>query len=109
MIAHVNESLRNCLEYLISKYPPSRHKIADSELSKHITEVKRHADVQYETLKNAGVSFVDDTGKEDFSREIKIWINKLIRELRSIFPKFKNDMRTLFRGQEGSSLGEDED
>jgi hypothetical protein len=44
-IVVIDESLRNSLEYLIKKYPPSRHKIADSELAKRITKVQKQTDI----------------------------------------------------------------
>lgn len=50
-------------------------------------------------LRNARMSFVDDTRKQDFTREIKEWLNKIVREIQRVFPKFKEDMRELFRGE----------
>jgi hypothetical protein len=102
MSSTIDVSFRNILEFLIKKYPPSKHKIVDTELAKYIKETKRQAELQYDILRNAGVTFADDTGKTDFSREIKLWLNKLITEVKRTYPKFKNSMKTLFMGPEGS-------
>jgi hypothetical protein len=39
------------------------------------------------------MSFVDNKGKRDFTRDIKVWINRLITEVRNTFPKFKSNMK----------------
>lgn len=76
----------------------------DTEISKYITEIRNHTNLENDILRNAGMSFVDNTGKNDFTREIKVWINKLLSEVRRVFPKFKKDMQEMFRGYESSSL-----
>jgi|JI6StandDraft_1071083.scaffolds.fasta_scaffold370263_2 hypothetical protein len=53
-------------------------------------------------LRNAEISFVDNSGKQDFTRDIKNWINKLVLEVKRVFPKFKQDMHEFFRGDEVS-------
>jgi hypothetical protein len=50
------------------------------------------------------MSFVDNTGKTDFTREIKVWINRLVLEVKSAYPKFKTHMKELFLGRDTSSL-----
>jgi predicted component of type VI protein secretion system len=79
---------RNILEYLIMKYPPSQNKIVDIELSRKIKEVSKHNDPQYEMLNNAWVSFSNKTNNKDFTKEIKIWLNILTKEVKKQFPKF---------------------
>jgi hypothetical protein len=68
------------------------------DLAKHVPEVKKHTDLSYDILRNAGVSFAYNDGRSDFGRDIKLWINKMISEVRSAFPKFKENMRELFVG-----------
>lgn len=53
-------------------------------------------------LKTTGVTFVDDSGKKDFAKEIKIWINRLIQESKRMFPMFKEKMKEIFLGEENS-------
>jgi hypothetical protein len=68
------------------------------DLAKHVPEVKKHPDICYDILRNAGVSFAYNDGRNDFGRDIKLWINKMISEVKSMFPKFKDNMRELFMG-----------
>lgn len=105
----VDSSMRNVLEFLIQKYPPSKHKILDTDLAKHITEVKRTGDLHYEILRNAGFTFADDTGKVDFSREIKLWLNRLVEEVKRTYPTFRHRMKELFMGRENSIDGESDE
>lgn len=108
MVAIIDSSLRNSLEFLIHKYPPSRHKVVDTELGRSIGEIKRHTELQHDVLRNAGVSFTME--KLQYAAEIKHWINRLIGEVRATYPRFKDDMKILFRGYEGSTTNEyDED
>lgn len=99
----IDSTLRTVLEFLIRKFPPSKHKIVDTELAKHIKEVKRHGEIQYEILKNAGVSFAIVKDKGNYFPEIKRWINQLISEVKRTYPSFRNAMKELFMGREGSS------
>lgn len=56
------------LEFLIKKYPPSKHKILDTDLAKHVKEVNRITEVQYDILSNAGISFVGNSQKTNYFR-----------------------------------------
>lgn len=109
IFSNIDLSMRNILEFLIRKYPPSRHKIVDTELARDIREVKRHGDIKYDILRNAGVSFTDDTGKSDFSYDIKRWLNVLIEEVKRTYPSFHGEMKKLFAGKEMSVMEEDEE
>jgi hypothetical protein len=82
----MDEALRNALEFLIKKYPPSKHKILDTELLKHIIPINKTNDAKYDILANAGMSFQANQTKSDFTSEIKIWINKIIMETKRKFP-----------------------
>lgn len=57
-------------------------------------------------LKATNYSFVDNTGKKDFTREIKVWINRLVGETKRVFPMFKQKMKEIFMGEENSIDGE---
>ena len=104
----MDRAMRKSLEYLIKKFPPSKHKIVDTSLARHIVEIKRHTDTNYDILRNAGVSFVDDTGKTDFAYDIKLWLNRLITEVKTSFPIFKDRMKELFNGNETSIADDNE-
>ena len=86
--AELDRSARNVLEFLMSKYPPSRHKIVDSDISSKIPEMRRHLEPQYDILSNAGVNFRVE-GLVDYTKEIKKFINKLIKETKGEFPRFR--------------------
>ena len=45
----------SCLEYLTHKYPPSRAKRIDTELSERIKETKSASIIKYDLLRNAGM------------------------------------------------------
>lgn len=100
-----NEASKNSLEYLIHKYPPSRTKQVDTELSERIKETKSFSMVKYDLLKNAGVYFGEKKGQTDFSTEIKQWLNKLILETKKEYPSFKQKMKDIFTNNEGSLDG----
>lgn len=48
------------------------------------------------------MNFLDDTDKSNFSKEIKIWINKLILETKKIFPLFQQKVKEIFNGDRDS-------
>jgi len=73
-VSTIDCSLRFQLDFLVHKYPPSRHKIVDTELGKHIPEMRRHTDIQYDMLRNAAVTFTTGCG----IKHIKLWLNKLV-------------------------------
>lgn len=52
---------------------------------------------------------MDDTGRTDFSCKIKVWLNKLILEVRRQFPAFRTAMRILFIGKERSVDGDNDE
>lgn len=79
--------------------------MADTELARYVEEVKQTDYTAYDMLQRTGVSFVDNSGKKDFTRDIKLWINKLIRESKRMFPIFKNKIKELFMGDENSIDG----
>jgi hypothetical protein len=54
------------------------------------------------------MSFVDDTGKTDFTKEIKMWLNMIIRESQRQYPRFKAVMRGIF-SDEASSIEKESD
>ncbi len=92
----IDEATRNILDFLIKKYPPSKNKIVDTELANKIREVNRQSDLANDILRNSGMNFSDDTGKRDFTREIKLWINRLIEHTKVFYPRFKKQMTVLF-------------
>jgi hypothetical protein len=51
------------------------------------------------------MSFTDDTGKSDYTKEIKIWINRLINETKKVFPTFQNKVKEIFNGDQNSIDG----
>lgn len=85
--AELDKASRNVLEFLMSKYPPSRNKIVDTEISAKIKDVAKNFDPKYDMLVNAGMKFNMD--KFDYTFEIKKWVNKLIAETKDQFPLFK--------------------
>lgn len=101
--AQIDSSIRERLNFLMKKYP-SKNKIVDLTLSQAIKDKELHREMHYDILRNAGMSFVDDTGRTDFSCEIKVWLNKLILEVRRTLPAFRNAMKTLFTGSDKSSV-----
>lgn len=109
LITIIDQSLRRTLEYLIDKHPPSKHKIVDTEIAKYVVELRNHTDLENDMLRNAGMSFASKTGKSDFTRDIKIWINRLLLEVKAVFPKFKKNMEDIFRGFDNSSMNEEND
>lgn len=102
IVAVMDQTFKNVLEFLIKKYPQSKHKVVDTDLSKYIVDVNRQFDPYYDLVRNSGVSFVDTTGKTDWTREIKVWINLLISETKKVFPIFKNKVKEIFVGRDGS-------
>lgn len=102
LLSVLDSSSRNALEFQIKKYPPSKHKILDTELLKYIAQVNRVGDLSYEMLSNAGMSFVGK--KADYTREIKLWVNRLIGETQRVFPEFKAKIKQIFIGRESSSI-----
>jgi hypothetical protein len=76
----LDQSSKASLEYLMDKYPQSRGKIADSELCKRIKEMNKSDEIGYDLITNVGMSFSAPSSKSDFSREIKLFLNKLISE-----------------------------
>lgn len=49
---------------------------------------------------------MDDTGKSDFTQQIKIWINRLINQTKKVFPTFKQKVKEIFNGDQNSIDGE---
>lgn len=88
---------------MIHKYPPVRNKTTDTELSRRIKPLDKHFDISYDILRNARMSFFNNTGKADFTKEIKIWLNKLIKESHEQYPKFKCTMKSIFLNEQRSS------
>ena len=68
------------MKFLIYKYPPSRKKIVDTELSDRIVATKEYLVVENDMLKNAQMDLGLRDGQTNFDKDIKIWINKLIAE-----------------------------
>ena len=104
-----NESSVEALRFLIHKYPPSRTNLIDTELSEKIQETKGYSVVKYDLLKNAGMEIGLTPGQTDFSKEIKRWLNRLIQETRKQYPLFKQTMKSIFSGSEGSLDGTNRD
>lgn len=44
------------------------------------------------------MSFANDSGKSNYFREVKLWINKLITEIKRTYPSFKSAMKEIFTG-----------
>jgi hypothetical protein len=65
--AELDKSSRNILEFLISKYPPSRSKIIDTEISSRIKPMAKHMDPTYDMLTNSGMKFHGDSNKHDYT------------------------------------------
>lgn len=105
VVGLLNSYHKNTLEYLVQKYPPNHNKIVDTDLSRKIKEIYKHAEPQYEMLHNAGMSFSNKANKVDFTKDIKIWLNMLIKEVKKEYPKFSEKMRSVFLNHE-SSLSE---
>lgn len=55
------------------------------------------------------MSFADDTGKRNFTKEIKVWLNMLISHTKIMFPEFKKLIKAIFIDGENNSLNGDED
>lgn len=98
--AELDKASRNILEFLISKYPPSRCKFIDTEISSKIKEMKKHMDPAYDMLTNAGMKFNGDDTKQDYTYEVKKWVNKMIAETKQQFPKFKETVTQIFLGED---------
>lgn len=80
----------------MDKFPQSRGKIADSELFKRIQEMNKSDEIGYDLLVNVGMSFSAPSTKSDFSKEIKLFLNKLIAETKGQFEGFKKTMEEVF-------------
>lgn len=92
----VDRSSKESLEYLIHKYPQSRGKVADSELYKRIKEMNKSNEIGYDLLVNANVSFSAPSSKADFSKEIKMFLNRLLTETKTQFEGFRRTMEDIF-------------
>lgn len=101
-VEHLNKALKNTLKYLIYKYPPSRNKIVDTSLSEKIKTTKHFSPVEHDMLRRAGIKLGLVDGQTNFNKDIKIWINMLIKETDSQFPRFKDTMKRIFIGRESS-------
>lgn len=101
----IDRTTRNILQFLIRKYPPSKSKIIDTELSKQIVEVNRTFDLQNDILLNAGMSFVAED-QRDYTRSIKQWLNMLISETKAVYPTFKQIIKEIFTDGDNSLAGE---
>lgn len=75
----VDRQIRDILEYMLKKYPPSRKKIIDTDLAAKVKEVKRHTDFAYDILLNSAFNFNYFPEKIDYSKDIKRFLNTLIR------------------------------
>lgn len=84
------------LQYLIHKYPPTRSKLIDTELSERIKEIKVFSVIKYDLLRNAGMEFGIKKGQTDFTTDIKLWLNCIIKESKAQFPLFKERMKRIF-------------
>jgi hypothetical protein len=82
----------------MSKYPPSRNKVVDIEISNRIREIRRHTDPVYEMLNNASMRFFRSAYSQDFTFEVKRWVNRLIIETKVQFPLFKETVKSIFVG-----------
>lgn len=100
-----DHSTKSTLTFLINKYPPSRRKIIDTELTEKIPEMRIFSIAKYDILKNAGSLIGLDQNQKDFTRDIKLFLNKILKETREQYPKFKQTMKTIFTNTEGSIDG----
>jgi hypothetical protein len=57
-------------------------------------------------LKNAEFNFHYSQKKYDYTRDVKLWLNKLISESKSQFNRFRNVIKTIFTGK---GVDKDED
>ena len=62
----------------MDKFPQSKGRVADIELCKRIKEMNKSEEIGYDLLANAGISFSAPSSKADFSKEIKLFLNKLV-------------------------------
>lgn len=102
----VDREIRDILEYMLMKYPPSRKKIVDTDLAVKIKQVKRHTDYAYDILRNANFQFDYSPTKHDYSRDIKRWLNRLIIESKAQFSKFRSTVKKIFTNREFSDGGD---
>ena len=100
-----DKSAKETLTFLINKYPPSRRRIIDTELTEKIKEKKFCSVAKYDILKNSGVPIGMDEDQTDFTKDIKLFLNALIKETRKEFPLFKQTMKGIFSNHEGSMDG----
>lgn len=101
----VDRQIRDILEYMLKKYPPSKKKIIDNDLTSKVKEVKRHTDFAYDILLNANFDFQYCSDKLDYSRDIKKWLNAIIKESKAQFPKFRSTFKHIFMNKEFSDGG----
>lgn len=76
----LNQSSKSILEFLISKYPPSRRKKIDTELSDKISINNKFSVIKYDMLSNSKMNIGMVEKQTDFTKEIKIWLNVLVTE-----------------------------
>lgn len=100
-----DDATKQTLNFLINKYPPSRRKIIDTELTEKIPEVMSFSVAKYDILKNSGSQIGFNQNQTDFTRDVKVFLNKIIKESKKQFPKFKQIMKTIFANTEGSLDG----
>jgi hypothetical protein len=77
-------------------------------LCKKIKEFNRSEEVAYDLLANAGISFSAPSNKDNFTREIKLFLNTLITETKTQYDNFKKTMEEIFApsNEEGRTTGE---
>lgn len=75
----LNEASKKSLQFLINKYPPSRRKIIDTDISEKIKDTsKEFSIVKYDMLSGAKMDIGLDEKQTDFTKDIKLWLNKLV-------------------------------
>jgi hypothetical protein len=99
----INKLQKNLVGYLKMKYPRGGQSFVPGDLMAVFKEFDLSEDLEFDILKNANIYFGSEKDSE-LSREIKIFLNKLMNETDINYPKFEKMMQEkvfVVEGEEG--------